>query len=118
MFGGHPEDHGRREGLRYLGYWRTRDRRFRDPRPDPKDFVDLSWDPAERARVVLHLRAGATVFTWVGSSTCRFCGLRPCGWSDLTDGVYGWPEGLAHYVDDHGLRPPDEFVRHVLNFLP
>jgi hypothetical protein len=24
-----------------------------------------------------------------------------------------WPDGLAHYVRAHGVRLPDEFVRHV-----
>ncbi len=31
----------------------------------------------------------------------------------LTDGTYGWPQGFAHYVEAHGVRPPEEFVRHV-----
>ena len=32
---------------------------------------------------------------------------------DLTDGVYLWPEGLAHYVREHDVRLPDEFTEHV-----
>lgn len=32
---------------------------------------------------------------------------------DLTDGIYIWPEGLAHYVFDHHVRLPPEFVEHV-----
>jgi hypothetical protein len=31
----------------------------------------------------------------------------------MTDGVYCWPEGLAHYVKEHDVRLPDEFVTHV-----
>ncbi|HEY1188039.1 MAG TPA: hypothetical protein VGE74_10300 [Gemmata sp.] len=32
------------------------------------------------------------------------------GGRDLTDGVWMWPEGLAHYVECHAVRLPDEFV--------
>jgi hypothetical protein len=32
------------------------------------------------------------------------------GGRDLTDGVWMWPEGLAHYVERHAVRLPDEFV--------
>lgn len=31
----------------------------------------------------------------------------------MTDGIYCWPEGLAHYVRHHQVRLPEEFVRQV-----
>lgn len=34
---------------------------------------------------------------------------------DLTDGLWVWPEGLAHYVDVHSISLPEEFVSHVLS---
>jgi hypothetical protein len=36
------------------------------------------------------------------------------GSGELSDGRYVWPEGLAHYVAEHGVRLPNEFVHHVL----
>jgi hypothetical protein len=36
------------------------------------------------------------------------------GSGEFTDGTYAWPEGLAHYVYDHKVRLPEEFVRHAL----
>jgi hypothetical protein len=36
------------------------------------------------------------------------------GNSDLTDGTWVWPQGLVHYVDEHGLGLPEEFVDQVL----
>lgn len=36
------------------------------------------------------------------------------GTAEQTDGVYVWPEGLAHYVAEHNVRLPKEFVNHVL----
>lgn len=39
------------------------------------------------------------------------------GTSCLSDGHFIWPEGLAHYVDKHSVRPPEEFIRHALREL-
>lgn len=45
--------------------------------------------------------------------------IAGAGRSHLTDGVYVWPEGLAHYVELHNVHLPQEFVDHVLeNPLP
>jgi len=32
---------------------------------------------------------------------------------EYTDGMYVWPEGLAHYIHDHAVRLPEELVRHA-----
>ena len=32
------------------------------------------------------------------------------GCSDLTDGVWVWPEGLVHYIEAHELVLPEEFL--------
>lgn len=117
MFTTHPDydTNSQYPNLRYLGYWKTRDKRYtRDPRPNPQDFVDLTWGPSHREAVVAYLQSGTLLYFWIGSSTCRFCKLRPNGKLCLTDGTFGWPEGLAHYVQEHGLRPPQEFIEHVL----
>lgn len=35
------------------------------------------------------------------------------GSCDFTDGVWIWPEGLAHYVEKHDVILPDDFVQHA-----
>ena len=37
------------------------------------------------------------------------------GPSEFSDGVWVWPEGLVHYVLEHAVRLPEEFLRHVRN---
>jgi hypothetical protein len=32
----------------------------------------------------------------------------------LTDGTYAWPAIFAHYVERHHVRPPEEFVSHMI----
>lgn len=83
--------------------------------PDPYDFMDPSWDATERATVVAYLRAGQLQVVWYGISKCRFrCGEQDMGAACLSDGTYVWPEGFAHYLEKHAVRPPEEFVLHVL----
>ena len=93
-----------------IGYW------FNDHHPDlpkPENYVSLNWRPLERDAVIKYLKAGHVKGSWRGWSNCRMCGCMN-GSQCLGDGVFVWPEGFAHYVEVHGVRPPDEFVRHVL----
>lgn len=80
--------------------------------PDPRQFVDPTWASNERRLVIDFLQRCTLVNPWRGLSTCRFCGQMN-GSAEMTDGVYCWPEGLAHYLDVHEVRLPDEFVTHV-----
>jgi hypothetical protein len=87
-----------------------------NPLPNPAWLVWNGWDPAEQRGVVAYLRAGQEWIQFRGWSYCRFnCGIAPSalGDRDLTDGVWVWPEGLAHYVQVHSVRLPDEFIDHM-----
>ena len=33
---------------------------------------------------------------------------------EFTDGIWRWPEGLVHYVEEHGVRLPESFVGDAL----
>jgi len=78
------------------------------------DWVDDTWASIERKRVLVYVKdtrfRSTACFGW---STCRICG-KENGSADFTDGRWKWPEGLAHYIADHNVRPPEPFVRYVL----
>jgi hypothetical protein len=95
--------------LTLIGYWAGEGL---DEWPDPRSFVDLTWDALERSIVVDYLKRGFVARACMGMSPCRFCG-KLNGSLELTDGVFVWPEGFAHYLEEHGVRPPDSFVDHV-----
>ncbi len=85
--------------------------------PDPRTMIDLDWSEEEREVVASYLDAGERVAKYFGYSWCRFeCEARGTvmGTADLSDGVYLWPEGFSHYVRVHQVRPPEDFVQHVL----
>lgn len=95
--------------IRLIGYWRSE----AEPHwPDPRDLVDEGWEAGERDRVASYLSTGICPWVQAGISTCRLCD-RPNGSAELTDGVYLWPEGLAHYVRRHSVRLPAEVVEHI-----
>src|ERR1041385_2239062 len=77
-------------------------------RPDPRKLVDPAWDPKQRDAVVKYLKSVPLGMSYMGHSTCRFCG-KDNGSCDVDDGVYVWPEGFAHYLEEHHVRPPEEF---------
>jgi len=94
-----------------VGYWRS----SAEPNlPDPSAFVDPNWDPQTRAFVIDYLNQGLVRASYRGMSICRIC-RQWNGSRDLTDGVYVWPEGLAHYLESHHVRLPDVFVVHASN---
>ncbi len=121
----HP-DIDRETGLKFIGYWRGHEnpKRWggmaRTPGielPDPRDYVDLHWSRREQMIVAAYLKNGQPWEQWYGMSWCRFgCDIQRSnmGSQDFTDGVYVWPEGFAHYLEKHDVKPPQEFIDHVL----
>jgi hypothetical protein len=101
--------HGQVAKLTLIGYWRSE----QDPEwPDPATFVDKRWDSEERDLVAMYLSSGIVTWAAGGISSCRLCG-KPNGSAEYTDGVFLWPEGLAHYIRDHHVRIPRRVVEHI-----
>jgi len=97
------------ERLTLIGYWRSE----ADPLwPDPNDLVDESWDDDERELTASYLASGTIARAFMGFSRCRLCGIEN-GNLEYTDGTYLWPQGLAHYVDEHAIRMPESVVSHI-----
>jgi hypothetical protein len=96
--------------LRGIGYWSNDSH---PELPDPHDFVDPDWDEGTREDVADYLDHGQLARMYLGYSMCRICGKLDNGDLEYTDGTYLWPSGLSHYVTDHLVKLPDEFVQHV-----
>jgi len=107
----HPDRSNSRE--KAIGYWTDTYSRGGSELPNPKDFVDESWDTEQRNLVINYLESGKTKHRWRGISRCRFCG-KSNGSTCLSDGTYVWPSGFAHYLMEHGVKPSEEFIQHAL----
>jgi len=99
--------------LKMLGFWRSKNEPLL---PDPAKFIDDLWDKEERLIVSRYLKSAQILSASPGSSWCRFrCKRKHVGSVTYTDGKYVWPEGLAHYIDVHFIRLPDEFIEHAIH---
>ena len=82
--------------------------------PKVEDDVDPAWSPHERAEVLAYMaQEGRVHESWYGMSTCRICGCQN-GSRDYTDDVFLWPEGFPHYIREHQVKPPQDFIGLVL----
>jgi len=96
--------------LRLIGYWRNEQH---PELPDPGVLVDESWDDDDRHVVAVYYARGTVARSFMGYSPCRLCGMNN-GAVEYTDGVYAWPEGFVHCIEEQGVRPPAEVVEHAL----
>ena len=109
---------GRTEPLKAVGFWRPNadwdDWWAPSELPDPHWLVRRGWRLRERRRILAYLRSGHRFEAYAGWSYCRFwlCPTWPSrsGDSDLTDGQWVWPQGLAHYIERHWVCLPEEFA--------
>lgn len=82
--------------------------------PRPHDHVDPDWDAAERTMIIDYVEDPKFASTqYRGMSQCRFC-AKFNGSKDYTDGTYLWPQGFGHYLKEHEVKPPQDFIDHVL----
>jgi len=118
----HPGKPGKVTQERYIGYWAESEDwsvcgYFNKNifLPWPGDFIDTNWDQQERIIVADYLDEASNVEFWRGYPFCRLgCKEVNLGTTDRGDGVYIWPSGFSHYLRVHGVKPPEEFIKHVL----
>jgi hypothetical protein len=99
--------------LNGIGFW-CGDPSSASELPHPRDLVGQDWSPEELQFILTYLKSGRKGVARAGFSFCRFgCGVpdSEMGCRTLTDGIWAWPEGLAHYVAVHTVTLPEQFVQ-------
>jgi hypothetical protein len=92
-----------------IGYWN--DGLYYHDYIWPQEIV--SDEPVENAKEIAeYLKQGVVATYWKGYSSCRICDKR-LGTTCKTDGTFIWPDMLDHYVTDHNIVLPEEFVNHI-----
>jgi len=107
------------EGRTAIGYWSD----------DISPLVDKDWNPQEKLAVMAYLQqvevesqdkkedasvGGPVVLrSWRGLATCRVCD-EILGNECHGDDTYNWPQGYLHSIKEHNVKPPQEFIDHVL----
>ena len=114
--------------LKPLGFWRKENEDCGESIvSSPTPF--LEWPtrqvPKYSAPLTAVLLRYITLYSFIeswelGYSFCRHAcaeakeNVIEMGCTTLTDGVWVWPEGLAHYLHRHNVKLPEDFVLHVL----
>ena len=97
-----------------FGIWRGS---VKDPAvfPEFTDVIDSDWRPTDRTKIIGYLKiAPVAVTSFMPHIRCEICqyDLGDSGqWQ--SDGVWLWPSGLAHFVEKHAVRLPDQMVDHI-----
>lgn len=76
-----------------------------EPWPGQREFLDALWKVEQVAKMV----------SYRGWSNCLVCGCANGSMEFSTDRAV-WPSGFKHYIDDHNVRPSQEFIDYVLNY--
>ena len=100
--------------LKLIGYWHSEfgEQEEQNGFIHPCKVVDPNWEREFRAEIIRYLTTSPVVANFRGLSNCRFgCGEN--GSAEQSDGVWIWPEGLAHYVEQHNVTLPPAFVAHM-----
>ncbi len=99
--------------MRYLGRWckRTADRLHY---PDPRELVG-DYAPGVRRIVADYLAAGEVQREYRCYEHCASCGECLRGLCETSDGHWIWTGGLAHYVAEHSVLLPPEFIETVVS---
>ncbi|CEG40275.1 uncharacterized protein PHALS_10485 [Plasmopara halstedii] len=115
--------------LREIGFWCSEDNSLSNEpldtnRPNPRHLVDDAWfaeiDPSFLKTIEWYLTRAFVESYELAYSFCRFnCLLaleQPAimGACTMTDGIYCWPEGYWHYVYHHHVKPPHDFLTHMI----
>jgi hypothetical protein len=100
-----------------VGYWRDHRKTSKSSReykglPWPKE---AEWDEDEKAAVLEYLWNAEFTGHYKGYSNCRICGARN-GYAERGDSKYNFPDGLAHYVEEHNVKLPRSFIEHALKW--
>lgn len=77
----------------------------------PQQFV-VDWNIPYLDAITNYLKSGSVCATYKSDSWCRIC-KKILGNHDLTDGVFVWREGLDHYVTEHNVLLPPQFLAHM-----
>lgn len=93
-----------------IGFWAPP-----DEYPNVLTETNNPWgknNPLQLGAVVWHLEHGIVVARYSGMSKCLIC-EKPLGNVDMSDQVYCWPQGYEHYLMEHEVKPPDDFIAHI-----
>ncbi|TCI89987.1 hypothetical protein [Tenacibaculum sp. M341] len=98
--------------IRLIGYWKSQ---FQMKLPHPINFIDSKWDQTEKNKVIAYIKNAPFLPAVAGGySYCRLCNKEDNGCREQSDGYFIWSEGFLHYLEEHNVKPPKDFIDHCI----
>lgn len=87
-----------------------------DRYPHPSNLIDPEFWKKNglKEKIITYLKSGVRCESYYGFSSCRICN-KLLGTSERTDFVWCWPDKLEHYIEEHDVRLPEEFLEHAIS---
>lgn len=104
------------EDAKRVGYWKS---------PGPKaggtEEVAAAQGPmanGETDAVLAFIEAASIHMAWRGMALCRVCHLKMLGSCCMVspDKMFIFPAQYEHYIVEHGVRPPEDFIAAALKW--
>lgn len=99
----------------YIGFWSDSKYTATADRPWPVATVGQTKDVREFVDKLERVEKITPAKHYRGMSTCRIC-KQMNGSKEYNTDQWTWPEGYLHYIKDHGVEVPFEFVNYILEF--
>jgi len=94
----------------WYGFWYAVERYTGRPF-DISEYVDESWLPPDKKKLIEYLKKAPYMMASSNQlEKCSDCDEKINTLVFHSDGVFCWPDNLAHDVDKHYFRLPDRFV--------
>lgn len=104
----------------WYGFWSAVER-YTGKSFDVSEYVDKTWFPPDKDKLIEYLKKSPYM---IASSNqlekCSDCNEKINTLLFRSDGLFCWPDNLAHDVEKHSFRIPNRFVAHIRerNYLP
>jgi len=95
-------------------WWSDREPHLPFPMPNEDPFSVFDYDNFVMALTYLEKDPDTTNTAYRGWSNCRICGCMN-GSVTYHRGDWSWPEGYAHYIKEHKVRPSLAFNIFISN---
>jgi hypothetical protein len=96
--------------IKIEGYWYSK---YEPKYPSPV-ANDEPWEgKAEFLEKLTQKESRTPVDRYKGWSNCRLCNKNN-GSTEFKTSNWRWPEGYKHYIEDHNVKPSDEFYQFIM----
>lgn len=99
----------------HIGFWASSSDDLESNYPWPQERpLPISKDTQHFLNCLDRVESTASYLTYKGLSWCRICECDN-GCQEYESGQFVWPSGYSHYIREHNVEVPKDFVDYIVN---